>query len=59
MEMPEAIREKYQYATKAEIGKLLRTGYSSGVTSLQDAVHDYVVNYLRLDGVLGGKPTKT
>jgi ADP-L-glycero-D-manno-heptose 6-epimerase len=59
VEMPEAIREKYQYATKAEIGKLLRTGYSSGVTSLQDAVHDYVVNYLRLDGVLGGKPTKT
>jgi ADP-L-glycero-D-manno-heptose 6-epimerase len=54
VDMPEAIRERYQYATKADIGKLRRTGYSDGITSLRDAVRDYVVNYLATDTVLGG-----
>jgi ADP-L-glycero-D-manno-heptose 6-epimerase len=46
VDMPEAVRERYQYATKADIGKLLRTGYRGGTTPLADAVRDYVVNYL-------------
>jgi ADP-L-glycero-D-manno-heptose 6-epimerase len=53
VEMPEAIRERYQYATKADIGKLLGTGYRAGIMPLRDSVHDYVVNYLATDEVLG------
>ncbi len=53
--MPEAIRGKYQYFTQADIHKLLATGYDQPITSLEDAVRDYVVNYLapgRTVGVL-------
>jgi len=46
IEMPEAIRDKYQYFTQANIGKLRATGYAKPITPLEDAVHDYVVNYL-------------
>ena len=46
IDMPESIRDKYQYFTQADIGKLLATGYDSPITSLEDAVRDYVVNYL-------------
>jgi ADP-L-glycero-D-manno-heptose 6-epimerase len=46
IEMPESIRDKYQYATKANIQKLLSTGYRQQITPLDDAVRDYVVNYL-------------
>ena len=46
IDMPEVIRDKYQYFTQAEIHKLLGTGYDRPVTSLEDAVRDYVVNYL-------------
>jgi ADP-L-glycero-D-manno-heptose 6-epimerase len=49
IEMPESIREKYQYATQADIRKLLSTGYRQQITSLDDAVRDYVVNYLMRD----------
>jgi ADP-L-glycero-D-manno-heptose 6-epimerase len=46
IDMPEAIRDKYQYFTQADIHKLLATGYDQRITSLEDAVRDYVVNYL-------------
>jgi ADP-L-glycero-D-manno-heptose 6-epimerase len=46
VEMPEAILDKYQYFTQADIGKLLSTGYQESITSLEDGVRDYVVNYL-------------
>jgi ADP-L-glycero-D-manno-heptose 6-epimerase len=46
IDMPETIRDKYQYFTQANIGKLRRSGYDLPVTSLEDAVRDYVVNYL-------------
>jgi ADP-L-glycero-D-manno-heptose 6-epimerase len=46
VDMPESIREKYQYSTQADIRKLLATGYSRPLMSLEDAVRDYVVNYL-------------
>jgi ADP-L-glycero-D-manno-heptose 6-epimerase len=46
IEMPEAIRDKYQYFTQADIRKLLSTGYTQPITSLEDAVRDYVVQYL-------------
>ena len=46
IEMPEAIRDKYQYFTEANLSRLRAAGYSAPVTSLEDAVSDYVRNYL-------------
>ena len=53
IEMPEAIRDKYQYFTQANIGKLRTAGYDAPVTSLEDAVRDYVVNYLVPERAIG------
>jgi ADP-L-glycero-D-manno-heptose 6-epimerase len=47
---PAAIRDKYQYFTQADITKLLSAGYKKPITPLEDAVKDYVQNYL-----IGGK----
>lgn len=44
--MPEVLREKYQYYTRADIGKLSESGYTTPVTPLADAVADYVQHYL-------------
>lgn len=49
VDIPEAIRDKYQYFTEASIVKLRASGYTAPITSLADAVHDYVVNYLKDD----------
>jgi ADP-L-glycero-D-manno-heptose 6-epimerase len=46
IDMPVTIRDKYQYFTQADVHKLLTTGYDQPITSLEDAVRDYVVNYL-------------
>jgi ADP-L-glycero-D-manno-heptose 6-epimerase len=46
IEMPENIRGSYQYYTKADISKLRQTGFDSQLTPLEDAVADYVKNYL-------------
>ena len=46
IDMPEVLRGKYQYFTKADIGKLRETGYSAAMTPLGAAVGDYVKNYL-------------
>jgi ADP-L-glycero-D-manno-heptose 6-epimerase len=46
IEMPEAIRDKYQYFTEAKIEKLLSTGYTQAITPLGEAVRDYVKSYL-------------
>lgn len=53
VEMPEALREKYQYFTQADITKLRESGYGHAVTPLKDAVKDYVVHYLQHDWRLG------
>jgi len=53
IEMPEALRGKYQYFTKADIGKLRANGYSKKVTPLAEAVADYVRGYLSKDRRLG------
>ncbi|MEI8292966.1 MAG: ADP-glyceromanno-heptose 6-epimerase [bacterium] len=45
-DMPENIRSQYQYHTCADISKLRAAGYSKPTTLLEDAVRDYVVNYL-------------
>lgn len=46
IDMPEAIRERYQYYTKADISRLRKSGYRAETTSLEEAVNDYVRNYL-------------
>lgn len=46
IDMPETLRDKYQYFTCADISKLNKTGYSKRFHSLEDAVDDYVHNYL-------------
>jgi len=48
IDMPENIREKYQYYTCAETGKL-KTVYPNEFQSLEVAVKDYVRNYLMLE----------
>lgn len=46
IEMPEDLKEKYQYFTEADISKLRNAGYKLKITSFKEAVHDYVQNYL-------------
>ncbi|MCB1228805.1 MAG: ADP-glyceromanno-heptose 6-epimerase [Verrucomicrobiae bacterium] len=46
VEMPESLREKYQYYTCANIAKLREAGYDHPIASLREAVADYVRNYL-------------
>jgi ADP-L-glycero-D-manno-heptose 6-epimerase len=46
IEMPEAIRPQYQYLTEAKMDKLFSAGCPVRMTSLEDAVSDYVNNYL-------------
>jgi len=53
IEMPEILRDRYQYFTQADIAKLRATGYARPLTPLAEAVHDYVCNYLVPDRRLG------
>jgi ADP-L-glycero-D-manno-heptose 6-epimerase len=46
IDMPEVLRGKYQYYTKADISKLRATDYARPMTALTDAVADYVRNFL-------------
>jgi ADP-L-glycero-D-manno-heptose 6-epimerase len=46
VDMPVAIRDSYQYATKASLENLRRAGYNAGFTPLAEAVKRYVVSYL-------------
>lgn len=43
---PESIRASYQYFTQADLAKVRRAGYTRPFTSLEDAIEDYVGNYL-------------
>ena len=46
IDMPEDIREKYQYFTEANMNKLIKAGYTREFYSLEKGVDDYVRNYL-------------
>jgi len=54
IKMPKILRDKYQYFTEAKIEKLLSAGYQNQLFSLEDAVKDYVTQYLVPDHRLGG-----
>lgn len=46
IDMPEDIRDKYQYFTEANMDKLKAAGYTKTFYSLEKGVDDYVRNYL-------------
>jgi ADP-L-glycero-D-manno-heptose 6-epimerase len=48
IDMPEDIRDKYQYFTEADMHKLRAAGYELPFHSLEAGVDDYVRNYLAL-----------
>jgi ADP-L-glycero-D-manno-heptose 6-epimerase len=49
VDMPPAIRPNYQYFTKAKMDKLRHAGYTAAFASLEEAVSDYVLEYLSRD----------
>jgi ADP-L-glycero-D-manno-heptose 6-epimerase len=49
IDMPEDIRDKYQYFTEADMNKLQAAGYKSAFYTLEEGVDDYVRNYLSKD----------
>jgi ADP-L-glycero-D-manno-heptose 6-epimerase len=46
IDMPEDIRDKYQYFTEANMHKLYCAGYKEKFYSLEEGIDDYVRNYL-------------
>ncbi|MCI0449949.1 MAG: ADP-glyceromanno-heptose 6-epimerase [Chlorobi bacterium] len=52
IDMPENIKNQYQYYSKANISKLREAGYSKSCMNLKDSVKDYVQNYLMKDKYL-------
>jgi ADP-L-glycero-D-manno-heptose 6-epimerase len=47
IDMPEDIRDKYQYFTEANMKKLYDAGYHEPFYTLEEGVDDYVRNYLK------------
>lgn len=46
VDIPEDIRDKYQYFTEASMEKLKSAGYINNFHSLEEGIADYVTNYL-------------
>ncbi|MEZ5421502.1 MAG: ADP-glyceromanno-heptose 6-epimerase [Pyrinomonadaceae bacterium] len=46
IDMPEHLRERYQYETLADLTRIRSTGYAAETTPLAPAVEDYVQDYL-------------
>ena len=46
VDMPEAIKNSYQYFTESEVDRLCAAGYNGGFTPLEDAVALYVKDFL-------------
>ncbi len=53
VDMPVALRDKYQYSTRASLDRLREAGYQRPPTPLADAVREYVADYLLPDRRLG------
>jgi ADP-L-glycero-D-manno-heptose 6-epimerase len=56
IEIPEGIRDRYQYFTEAKIDRLMALGLSKPQWPLERGVEDYVSNYLK-KGASGGDAT--
>ena len=46
IDMPVHLRDRYQYFTQADLKKIRESGWTKEMTSLEDAIADYVQNYL-------------
>lgn len=46
IDMPDNLSNQYQYFTKANISKIRNAGYKNKMTVFEDAVGDYIKNYL-------------
>lgn len=46
MDMPESLREKYQYYTQADMTKLQAAGYTKPFTELEDGIEKFVRDYM-------------
>ena len=46
IDMPDNLRDRYQYHTQADLTRLRDAGYRAETTPLEEAVADYVRNYL-------------
>jgi ADP-L-glycero-D-manno-heptose 6-epimerase len=46
VDMPEQLRDRYQYRTEADLTRIRDAGYSTDTTPLDEGVADYVRNYL-------------
>ena len=55
IDMPHEMRAAYQYYTVADIRRLRDTGYDREITTLGDAVQDYITRYLARDSKGEGK----
>lgn len=53
IEMPDNLKDRYQYYTKADLTRLRETGFGKEPTLLNEAVADYLQNYLIPDKHLG------
>lgn len=53
IEMPEHLRDRYQYHTQADLARIRNAGYTAETTPLDSAVADYVQNYLVPGKLLG------
>lgn len=53
IEMPEHLRDRYQYRTQADIKRIRESGYDKPIMPLEQAVADYVQNYLVPEKYLG------
>ena len=54
VDMPDSIRNQYQYYTCGNIERILQSGYTKPLFTLEQAVDDYVKNYLQTASYLGG-----
>jgi ADP-L-glycero-D-manno-heptose 6-epimerase len=53
IDMPEHLKEKYQYYTEANNFKIINAGYTLPIRSLEEGVTEYVQNYLMKGKYLG------
>lgn len=49
IDVPESIRQQYQYFTEAKIDHLKKQGLSSPQWGLEQGIQDYIINYLQQD----------
>lgn len=53
IDMPESLKDKYQYFTESDNSKILSSGLNVCFTGLEKGIDDYIKNYLSNDKYLG------